>query len=274
MRKSCSIALGDTGITPLQHTAAFAVFAAGGKRTPPYVIEEIRNSKDELLYLHERDEPPAKQIFERRHIEALNSMLGLVITSGTGRRAQLEFTAAAGKTGTSSNWRDAWFMGFTGQYVTGVWFGNDNYYPMNRVTGGSLPAMTWKEFMTYAHASHNISPIPGLSIHPNQVAAMEQIARLKQADPTLGAIASSVRRMSPRTRKVLQRVRTLFKTVRESGEIGVEDQHAADLGDGPGDAGATSGEPAPQPGPLREGQRTELDRGDGRKLAAGQGPKP
>ena len=266
VRKSCSMALGDTGITPLQHTAGYSVFAAGGKRTPPYVIEEIRNSKDELIYLHERDEPPAKQIFERKKIEQLNSMLGLVVTSGTGRRAQLDFTTSAGKTGTSSGFRDAWFMGFTGQYVTGVWFGNDNFTPMARVTGGSLPAQTWKDFMVYAHATRNIPPIPGLGIHPNQAQAQDQISRLKQADPSLGTIASSVRRMSPRTRKVLRQMRELFKDARAGG---VQDRRAAV----PGNAGGGDGAPPLPDEPSDNGRRSEIDR-DGRRLAADRARSP
>ncbi len=255
VRKSCSMALGDTGITPLQHTAAHAVFAAGGKRAPPYVIEEIRNSKDELIYLHERDEPPPKQIFERKYIEQLNSMLGLVVTSGTGRAAQLDFTAAAGKTGTSSSWRDAWFMGFTGQYVTGVWFGNDNFTPMGRVTGGSLPARAWKEYMTYAHTTDNIPQIPGLEIHPNQIAAMNRIAQLRQADPSLGSLGNRTRRMSKRTREVLKQVRKLFK------DAGGED--------GERRAGGVGGEE-----PKAGGRRTELETGGRNRLAAGQHQAP
>jgi len=259
VRKSCSMALGDTGITPLQHTAAMAVMAAGGKRTPPYVIEEIRNTDEEVVYLRERDEPPPKQIFDRKHVEQLNSMLALVVSSGTGRRAQLGFTTAVGKTGTSSSWRDAWFMGFTGQYVTGVWFGNDNYRPMNRVTGGSLPAMTWKEYMIYAHATPDIPQIPGVALHPNQVAAMQKMAALKRADPTYGTIASSIRRMSPKTRVVLEDMHAAFVDAR---------QFAADTS-APGSSSEPSGaESGAEPGEARRGgRRTDLERRKDRRMA-------
>lgn len=215
--KSCSMALGDTGITPLQHTMGYAVFASGGKAIKPYGIEEIQNSRGEVVFDHARDVATPEQIFERRHVEELNRMLNLVITSGTGRRAELDFTTAAGKTGTSSAYRDAWFMGFTGQYVVGVWFGNDDFSPMNRVTGGSLPAMTWKEFMVFAHATRNIPPIPGLPIHPNQIEEMNRIAALKKEDPTLGAPATTATyKMPPDTRQALERLSALFK---ESGAV-------------------------------------------------------
>ena len=260
------MALGDTGITPLQHTAAFAVFAAGGKRTPAYVIEEIRNTGDELVYSRERDEPPPKQIFERKHVEQLNSMLALVIASGTGRRAQLGFTTAVGKTGTSSNWRDAWFMGFTGQYVTGVWFGNDNYRPMNRVTGGSLPAMTWKEYMIFAHATPDIPQIPGVPLHPNQVASMQKIAALKRSDPTYGTFASSVRRMSPKTREVLEDLRLAFVDARQVATDTSSPPPPSEPGrTAPGDA-ASGVEPS-TPRARSDGRRTDLERRRDRRMA-------
>jgi penicillin-binding protein 1A len=85
-----------------------------------------------------------------------------VVEEGTGRRAQLDGIKAAGKTGTTNAYRDAWFMGYTGNFVGGVWFGNDDYSPTNRMTGGSLPAMTWHEIMTYAHQGVEIKPLPGL----------------------------------------------------------------------------------------------------------------
>ena len=209
--KSCSMALGDTGITPLQHTGGYAVFANGGKEAKPFAILGLKNSRGEIVYNRERDEPKPRQIFDARQIEDLNRMLGLVITEGTGRRAQLEFTTAAGKTGTSSSYRDAWFMGFTGKYVAGVWFGNDNYRPMNRATGGSIPAMAWKQFMTLAHATSNIPRIPGLELHPNQISEMNRVAVLKQSDPTFGSVAQTKRVMHEKTRKTLNNIADLLK---------------------------------------------------------------
>ncbi|MEO0730659.1 MAG: PBP1A family penicillin-binding protein, partial [Pseudomonadota bacterium] len=138
VRPSCSIALGDTGITPLQHTGGYAVFANGGRSATPYAVTEITNSRGQRVYVHDRDGPKPQQLIPRKAVEQTNRMMNAVVTAGTGKRAALEFTHAVGKTGTSSSYRDAWFMGFTGQYVTGVWLGNDNYRPMRRRRGGGV----------------------------------------------------------------------------------------------------------------------------------------
>jgi penicillin-binding protein 1A len=94
--------------------------------------------------------------------EDMIMMMNNVVENGTARRAQIPGVKAAGKTGTTNAYRDAWFVGYTGNYVCGVWFGNDNYAPMNRMTGGSLPAMTWQKLMAYAHQGIEIKPLPGL----------------------------------------------------------------------------------------------------------------
>lgn len=180
VRPTCSMALGDTGITPLEHTGGYAAFANGGKLAKPYGILEMFNSKGELVYSRDRDEPPAPQVISPKVVAQMNRMLQLVVTEGTGQRAALDFTTAVGKTGTSSSYRDAWFMGFTGKYVTGVWLGNDDFRPVFRdgrgVTGGSLPASTWQAFMSVAHKSMDIPTIPGLQPHPTQIEERRRIA--------------------------------------------------------------------------------------------------
>lgn len=187
VKKTCSMALGDTGIAPLQHVGGYATFANHGRRALPYGIVEIFNSKGETIYAREQDEPPAPQVVERRVAEQMNQMMQAVVTEGTGKRAALDFTHAVGKTGTSSSYRDAWFVGFTGKFVTGVWLGNDDYRPMtlqsrergaSGVTGGSLPAMAWHGYMSVAHKSMDIPTIPGLAPHPTQVAERQRVASL------------------------------------------------------------------------------------------------
>jgi penicillin-binding protein 1A len=205
-RASCSMALGDTGIPPLMHTTGMAHFANGGKRVRAYAITEIRTESGQVVYDRSVDEPEPEQIFDRETVEQLNRMLGSVVTSGTGRRAQLEFTHVAGKTGTSSSYRDAWFMGFTGKYVTGVWYGNDSYRPMGRVTGGNLPAMTWHKYMVQAHANYDIPTIPGFEPHPVQVEARRQMAERQADDPTLGERRPAARSMPEATRVLLEKL--------------------------------------------------------------------
>ncbi|MCU0955296.1 MAG: transglycosylase domain-containing protein [Hyphomicrobium sp.] len=116
IRKSCSMALGDYGITPLEHTGGFATFANGGKRALPYAVTEIYNSKGDLIYSRERDEPPAPQIVAPEVAAGMNWMMNKVVTEGTAQKAALDFTHAAGKTGTSSGPNDIWFVGMTGRY--------------------------------------------------------------------------------------------------------------------------------------------------------------
>ncbi|MBX2804744.1 MAG: PBP1A family penicillin-binding protein [Hyphomicrobiales bacterium] len=231
IRKSCSMALGDQGVTPLDHTSGFATLAAGGKRVNGYAITEIQNEQGDLIYNRQTEEPPAEQIFDREAVEKLNEMLTHVVTGGTGRRSQLEFTVSAGKTGTSSDYRDGWFMGFTGQYVVGVWYGNDSFKPTNRVTGGSLPAETWKQVMIAAHANYNIPQIPGVPLHPNQVELANRIAEVKKADPTLGTSTGYGNGGMPdKTRALLIALSKMFK---EAKPVEVRGARGALLNDGP-----------------------------------------
>jgi penicillin-binding protein 1A len=222
VKKSCSMALGDQGITVMDHTSGYAVLAAGGKRVKGYAITEIRNARDEIVYARDRDERPAEQIFDRKAVETLNQMLEQVVVAGTGRAAALDFTTVVGKTGTSSDYRDAWFLGFTGQYVTGIWYGNDNFTSMNRVTGGSLPAQTFHAFNLAAHTSYNIPGIPGLPLHPRQVEEMARIAEIKKEDPTLGSVSEGAKRMPQRTRKLLTALGKMFKEAKRLEEVPAE----------------------------------------------------
>lgn len=215
LKKTCSMALGDNGMTPLEHVGAWGVFASGGLSIRPYGIEEISTIGGQLLYSHDRDEPKPKQIFKPEAVATLNSMLQTVVDAGTGRRARLDYTNAAGKTGTSSNYRDAWFMGFTGKYVTGVWYGNDNFSPMGRVTGGSFPAQTWKTFMDAAYDGDNIPTAPGVKPHPRQIAERQRIAAVMSqntsADLPVPPPVDTSKDMSKATRKVLGTIATLLQ---------------------------------------------------------------
>lgn len=220
LKKTCSLALGDNGMTPLEHTGGYAVFAAGGMEVRPYAVEEIRTlGTSEIMYNHDRDEPARKQIFERNVVEELNTMLQAVVLEGTGKAAQLDYTYSAGKTGTSSAYRDAWFIGFTGQYVTGVWLGNDDFTPMARVTGGSFPAQTWHEYMMGAHDTDNIPQIPGIELHPAQVAEQARLAAtMAQNSPADSEMPApppeSVKDMSTSTRQILEKLSTMLKDAR------------------------------------------------------------
>lgn len=153
--------IGAAEVTPIDMAASYAVFANGGKRAEPYAAWEVRNSSGEVIYRHDRDTPP-KQVLEPHVVTDMNFMLNKVVMEGTGKRAAIDGVPVSGKTGTTNAYKDAWFVGFTGNLVASVWYGNDDSKPMNNMTGGTLPALTWHEVMDFAHQNLEIRPIPGV----------------------------------------------------------------------------------------------------------------
>lgn len=163
-----SLPLGVNEMTVLDITRGYATFAGGGRLSQPHTVLEIRRASGELIYSRERNEPPSPQVIPEHVAADMNRMMGQVVVAGTARNADLGYTPAAGKTGTTQSYRDAWFVGFTAKYVTGVWYGNDDYSPTNRVTGGSLPAKTWKAFMLRADrakAPMSLAGLPATQAH-------------------------------------------------------------------------------------------------------------
>ena len=156
-----SLPIGADGVTVMGMAGAYATFANGGKRVDPFAAVEITNSRGEVVYRHDRDAPPPRRIFDPQVITEMVSMMKQVVQAGTGRRAALDNIDVAGKTGTTNAYKDAWFMGYTGNYVGAIWFGNDDDTPTNRMTGGSLPAATWHDIMAYAHQGIELKPLPG-----------------------------------------------------------------------------------------------------------------
>jgi len=188
IRKTCSMALGDYGIPPIEHAGGLATFANGGKDARPFAILDMVNSRGEMIYSRERDEPEPAQLVPRKVAEGMNQMMQKVVTDGTAQRAALDFTNVVGKTGTSSGPKDVWFVGATGKYVGVVWLGNDDNRPMaHGNTGGQLAAPLWQSFMSVAHRDMNIPTLPGLTPHPVQVAEEQRIAELKRTNPAAAA---------------------------------------------------------------------------------------
>jgi penicillin-binding protein 1A len=159
-----TLALGTSETTLLEMTAAFAVLANGGYAVVPEVVERIRDSDGRILF--ERSKGQGLRVVSARAVSAMNDMMNAVVAGGTGRAASLDLYPAAGKTGTSQQFKDAWFIGYTAQWVGGVWMGNDNASPMRGVTGGSLPAEIWKELMLKAHEGRTPEPLPGTKLDP------------------------------------------------------------------------------------------------------------
>jgi penicillin-binding protein 1A len=167
MTRDPSIALGTDDVNLLELTSAYVPFANGGIGVWAYGIAEVRDSRGNVLF-RRTGSGPGRVISPECEAE-INQMLAGVIDHGTGRGAQLP-RPAAGKTGTTQDYRDAWFIGYTADLVTGVWFGNDDNAPMNNVIGGGLPAQTWRDFMLAATRSMPIRPLP--SAQPSGIATV------------------------------------------------------------------------------------------------------
>ena len=143
-----SMALGAGETSLLRLTAVYATFANQGYGVLPHGILEVRDGKGNILY--RRRGSGRGEVARPWHVAEMSRMLEITIQRGTGRNARIG-RPAAGKTGTSQDYRDAWFLGYTNQLAAGVWLGNDNGAPMNRVTGGGAPARLWRDFMKAAH---------------------------------------------------------------------------------------------------------------------------
>ena len=156
-----SLPLGASEVKVVDMAGAYAAFANGGFRAEPYAFTQILNSKGDVLYDRRRDNTtPPERVLPESTVADMNGMLVQVPERGTGRRAKLDGIRTAGKTGTTSAYRDAWFCGFTGNFAAAVWFGNDSYAATRRLTGGTLPAQTWKAIVEFAQKGVELKPIP------------------------------------------------------------------------------------------------------------------
>jgi penicillin-binding protein 1A len=153
-----AMALGTSQVSPLEMAQAYAVFANGGQRVSAYGVERIRTTGGAVVW--QRRAPAPAQLVGNPALGELNQMLRAVISSGTGVRAAIPGRDVAGKTGTTSDYRDAWFCGFTGNLTTVVWMGRDDNSPMRRITGGSAPAELWRSVMSSGLQRLATSSIP------------------------------------------------------------------------------------------------------------------
>ncbi|MCK0196028.1 penicillin-binding protein 1A [Ancylobacter sp. 6x-1] len=164
-----SIALGTSEVSLLELVGAYAPFADGGTSVTPHVIQQVKDSKGKVLYAYAAP-AGSQQVVAPPHLAMMNHMLQETVISGTAKRADLPGWPIAGKTGTSQDWRDAWFVGYSGRYIAGVWLGNDDASPTKKASGGTLPVDIWSRVMKTAHEGLPPVVLPGTSAYGTAVA--------------------------------------------------------------------------------------------------------
>jgi penicillin-binding protein 1A len=204
-----SLALGSSEVTVLDQATGYSTIANGGFRVAPRAILDVRTTSGEVVYAAAADALPKERILSETTVLGMIDMLHNVVENGTARRARLPGINVAGKTGTTNAYRDAWFVGFSGNFTTAVWFGNDDYESTKRLTGGIMPAQTWQKFMRVAMAYEQVKPLPGL---PPPVAETEEqvVAEGSAGQPVLDPGPSG--RLAPETVTALDRLQQRFRS--------------------------------------------------------------
>jgi penicillin-binding protein 1A len=159
LQPNLSLALGTSEVTPLEMTAAYATFANGGQSVLPYVIREVRQTNGKVVYA--RKAANLGPVIQPQNLAMINTMFNGVMNGGTGSKFNIPGWQVGGKSGTTQDYGDAWFVGFTAKLVTAVWVGNDDNSKMKRVTGAGLPGEIWGKYMKAAHAGSQPIPLPG-----------------------------------------------------------------------------------------------------------------
>ena len=168
---NASIALGTSEVSLTELVGAYAPFANGGLSVSPHVVTRIKTLDGKVIYFRQKDEP--NQVIEPRNVAMMNVMMEQTLISGTARKAEIPGWIAAGKTGTSQDFRDAWFIGYTANLVTGVWLGNDDNSPTKKATGGGLPVEAWTRFMRAAHQG-----VPVVALQAAQTGQFSNLAQI------------------------------------------------------------------------------------------------
>ncbi len=259
LQKNVSIALGTSEVTPLELTAAYVPFANGGYRPQVHFVRRVATAKGKVLYEYTGGSAP--RVLKPEIVGMMNAMMMGTVEIGTARKAAFAWPAA-GKTGTSQNSRDAWFIGYTANLTTGVWFGNDDAKPMKNVTGGALPAQAWHEFMVAAHEGVPVARLPG-SWQPAPASVAPAIAApAQEAPPALPpAAVGKTANPAPQPAKPVPPVAAPRPSVPVAGG-------AKNGGNGrpamPSDGGSTASIKRPVPpgdvgGPMKKGSGSILD---------------
>ncbi len=220
---SVALPIGAAEVTVLDMTSGYATLANNGRHARPFAAVEVFASNGTLIWRHDRDGPKGEQAMPVSVAQDMNYILSKVPVEGTGRRAAIDGVVSAGKTGTTNGYKDAWYVGYTGNLVTGVWYGNDDSSETENMTGGSLPAMTFKEIMSFAHAGLDLKPIPGVVVplaDPRAViAATARPTAVTQTPEQLQQLRTG--HLSRRSFEVITRVEDMFKSVQPARMVDV-----------------------------------------------------
>ncbi|MCW6506553.1 transglycosylase domain-containing protein [Lichenifustis flavocetrariae] len=181
LQPNASIALGTSEVSPLELVTAYVPFSNGGMGVQPHIIMSVKRTSGQLLY--QRKGTGYGRVIDKTSVAMMNAMMRETLLTGTARKADLPGWQAAGKTGTSQDWRDAWFVGYTSALTAGIWLGNDDSSPTKKSSGGTLPVEIWSRFMTAALRTTAPSPLIGGLWRPAPAAEAS-------TDPLLGAVAS------------------------------------------------------------------------------------
>lgn len=228
VRTDKTMPLGTSEVTVLDQATAYAVFPAGGLQSRRHGISQILNYDGDILYDFGRDAPPPRRVLSEQAVSSMNRILTQIPVIGTARRAALDNgIVTGGKTGTTQAYRDAWFVGFTGDYTTAVWFGNDDYTSTDEMTGGSLPAMTFKRLMDYAEQGIEHRAIPGIEIAPAKPAKERSAETAKPDENALPplvrprSLSADVTRLLTRIGDTFEKAQPLKARERPGGKVAV-----------------------------------------------------
>lgn len=208
-----TMCLGTSGMTVMDQATGYLTFANGGYAGTRHAFTQILTSSGDLVWDFAKNGSKPLRVISEQADTSMNTILAQVPEWGTGRRAELTNTRVAGKTGTTQSYRDAWFVGFTGNYTAAVWYGNDDFSPTEKMTGGILPAMTFQRFMAYAHQNIDLKPIPGLEKPFPDVKKPEKAAIVADgAAPDAGLRAPErPAALTSRTTRILRELNVLFQ---------------------------------------------------------------
>jgi penicillin-binding protein 1A len=201
LETNASIALGTSEVSLTELVGAYAPFANGGRGVTPHVVTKIRTPEGKVLYARLPDQ--LGQVIEPRSVAMMNTMMQETLLSGTARKAEIPGWMAAGKTGTSQDFRDAWFIGYTANLVTGVWLGNDDNSPTRKATGGGLPVEVWTRFMRVAHQGVPVAALPNSQASGSFSNLMQTASQVSAPSPPTAAapqpVGSAARPVPTRT---------------------------------------------------------------------------